>query len=91
MVKVISLSNEAYEKLKSITPRAKMIKLADFTSHLRSFAKIYKAGQQGLYPKFVNNYKYITSIRDFLESCEDLETKKLVSKLADELETYLIK
>jgi len=80
-----------YEKLKSISPRAKMIKMADFTSHLRKFIEIYKAGQQDLYPKFVNNDKYVASIRDFLESCEDSETKKLVSKLADELETYLIK
>ena len=31
-----------YEKLKSVTPRAKMIKLADFTSHLRKFIEIYK-------------------------------------------------
>mgnify|MGYP001580351050 CR=1 FL=1 len=80
-----------YEKLKSISPRAKMIKMADFTSHLRSFAKIYKASQQGLYPKFVNNDKYVTSIRDFLDSCEESEAKKLVSVLANELETYLIK
>ncbi|MEK7126401.1 MAG: HD domain-containing protein [Patescibacteria group bacterium] len=80
-----------YEKLKSITPRAKMIKMADFTSHLRSFAKIYKAGQQGLYPKFVNNDKYVASIRDFLNSCEDSGAKKLVSELANELETYLTK
>lgn len=78
-----------YEKLKSISPRAKMIKMADFTSHLRKFIEIYKAGQQDLYPKFVNNDKYIASIRDFLESCEESDAKRLVSKLADELETYL--
>jgi (p)ppGpp synthase/HD superfamily hydrolase len=79
-----------YEKLKSISLRAKMIKLADFTSHLRKFIEIYKAGQQGLYPKFVNNDKYVASIRDFLDSCEDSDAKKLVSELADELETYIM-
>jgi len=80
-----------YEKLKSISPRAKMIKMADFTSHLISFIKIYKDGKQSFYPKFVNNDKYVASIRDFLNTCEDSYAKKLVSKLADELETYLTK
>ncbi len=80
-----------YEKLKSISPRAKMIKMADFTSHLRNFIEIYKVGQQGFYPKFANNDKYVASIREFLDSCEESDVKKLVSKLTNELNTYLTK
>jgi (p)ppGpp synthase/HD superfamily hydrolase len=78
-----------YEKLKSISPRAKMIKLADFTSHLRSFIKIYKAGKQNLHPKFVNNDKYIAQIRDFLNTCPKSGATELVYGLTNELETYL--
>lgn len=78
-----------YEKLKHISSSAKMIKLADFTSHLRSFIKIYKAGEQNLYPKFVNNDKYITSIRDFLKSCDESDAKKFVFALTNELEACL--
>lgn len=68
-----------------------MIKMADFASHLRNFAKIYEKGKQHLYPKFVNNDKYIASIRDFLNSCDESEAKKLVAELANELETCLAK
>lgn len=78
-----------YEKLKRVSSGAKMIKLADFTSHLGSFIKIYKSGKQNLYPKFVNNDKYISSIRDFLKSCDESDTKKSVFALTNELETYL--
>jgi (p)ppGpp synthase/HD superfamily hydrolase len=78
-----------YEKLKHISSGAKMIKLADFTSHLKSFIEIYKAGKQSLYPKFVNNNKYSASIRDFLRSCDESDAKKSVLTLANELEVYL--
>ena len=80
-----------YEKLKQLTPRAKIIKLADFASHLRNFINIYKLGKQNRYPKFVNNDKYIASIRDFLNSCVESNAKKSVFELINELETYVIK
>jgi (p)ppGpp synthase/HD superfamily hydrolase len=81
---------EYYEKLKRITPRAKMIKLADFTSHLRRMIGIYELGQQNLYPKFINNDKYIDEIRDFLESCFKSRAKEVVFELTNQLEKLII-
>jgi (p)ppGpp synthase/HD superfamily hydrolase len=78
-----------YEKLKHISSGAKLIKLADFTSHLRSFIEIYRADKQNLYPGFVNNDKYIAQIRDFIGSCGVLAPTKSVLALTNELETYL--
>ena len=80
---------EYYERIKNISSGAKFIKLADFTSHLRTFAKIYQRGEQHLYPKFINNDKYIASIREFLDSCEESDGKKIVSDLALKLEVLL--
>jgi len=78
-----------YEKIKTISSGAKFIKMADFTSHLRNFIKIYQRGEQSLYPKFTNNDKYIASIRDFLDSCNDSLGKQTVYSLANHLETLL--
>jgi (p)ppGpp synthase/HD superfamily hydrolase len=80
---------EYYEKIKTISYGAKLIKMADFTSHLRDFIKIYKRGEQHLYPKFVNNDKYIVSIREFLDSCEESIGKSVVYDLTNELESLL--
>lgn len=80
---------EYYERIKTISPGAKLIKMADFTSHLRNFIKIYEKGEQHLYPKFVNNDKYIVQIRDFLNTCEDSSGKNLVFELTDRLEALL--
>ncbi len=80
---------EYYENIKKISDGAKLIKMADFTSHLRNFAKIYERGEQHLHPKFVNNDKYIASIRDFLASCEESTGKNLVYDLTSRLETLL--
>ena len=55
-----------YKKIKMISPEAKLIKMADFASHLRNFIKIYRREEQGLYPEFANNDKYVKSIREFL-------------------------
>lgn len=80
---------EYYEKIKTISPGAKLIKMADFTSHLRNFIKIYEKGEQNLYPKFVNNDKYIAQIREFLNSCEDTAGKELVFELTNKLGALL--
>ena len=80
---------EYYEKIKTISPGAKFIKMSDFTSHLRNFIKIYEKGEQHLHPKFVNNDKYIASIREFLESCDESEGKKVVYELTNKLEVLL--
>ncbi len=80
---------EYYERIKTISPGAKFIKMADFASHLRNFAKIYEKGEQHLHSKFVNNDKYIASIREFLESCEKSEGKEMVYELTNKLEVLL--
>ncbi|MDD3190162.1 MAG: HD domain-containing protein [Candidatus Pacebacteria bacterium] len=80
---------EYYKKIKTISTGAKIIKMADFTSHLRNFIKICKRGEQNLYPKFANNSKYIKSIRDFLDSCDESIGKKIVYDLANQLEVLL--
>jgi (p)ppGpp synthase/HD superfamily hydrolase len=78
-----------YEKIKTISFGAKLIKMADFASHLKNFIEIYKRGEQGLHPKFVNNDKYIASIREFLATCEDSTGKDALHKLTEDLEKLL--
>lgn len=75
---------EYYEKIKHITSRAKMIKLADFASNLRAFIKIRKKKPEKPY-----HDQYIVLIRAFLESCPDLDAKQVVYELTKELETYV--
>lgn len=83
------LMTEYYEHLKKISPRAKLIKIADFTSHMENFIKIYEKNEQHLYPKFVNNDKYITQIQDFLNSCEDSLAKEYLWGLTEKLRSLL--
>lgn len=80
---------EYYERIKTISPGAKLIKMADFTSHLQNFAKIYEKDEQHLYPKFANNDKYVASIREFLDTCDASIGKEFVYKLTDKLEALL--
>lgn len=80
---------EYYEKIKTISHDAKLIKMADFASHLRNFIEIYNKKEQHLYPKFINNDKYITSIREFLDSCESSIGKDVVYDLTNKLEVLL--
>ncbi len=80
---------EYYEKIKIISDDAKLIKMADFASNLRYFIKIYEKGEQHFYPKFANNNKYISSIRDFLDSCEESTMKDIIYGLTKKLEDIL--
>ena len=80
---------EYYERIKTISPGAKSIKMADFASHLQNFAKIYERGEQHLYPKFASNDRYITSIRGFLDTCDTSTGKEFVYKLTNKLEALL--
>jgi (p)ppGpp synthase/HD superfamily hydrolase len=80
---------EYYEKIKNISDQAKLIKLADFASHLRTFIKIYERNEQALYPKFVNNDKYVKSIGDFIESCPDSIGRDFVKNLNLNLKNML--
>jgi len=80
---------EYYERIKTVSPGGKLIKMADFASHLQNFAKIYERNEQHLYPKFANNDKYIASIREFLDVCDDSIGKEFLYKLTDKLEALL--
>lgn len=80
---------EYYERIKTISPEVKFIKMADFASHLQNFSKIYERKEQHLYPKFANNDKYIKSIREFLDTCDDSVGKEFVYKLTNKLEALL--
>ena len=76
---------EYYEKLKHISFSAKMIKLADFLSHLRRLIGIYKRGEEGSNPVFVENGRYARDIIAVAETCPDSEAKRVVIELAAEL------
>ena len=76
---------EYYEKLKTITLKAKMIKLADFTDNLRNMIDIRKKAD----PKSPYHNQYIFWIRDFLNSCPNSNAKELVFTLTKELEVFV--
>ena len=75
---------EFYNKLKTISPEAKLIKLADFADNLRSIIRVRKSDPDTPY-----HNEYILLIRDFLESCPKLEAKNIVLELTKELEKYV--
>lgn len=68
---------EYHEKLKHISPGAKLVKLADFASHL-------KPG-----PYFVKHPNYFAQIRDFLAGCPDSKAKEIVSAFVSDAEKQL--
>jgi len=78
---------EYYEKIKNISDGGKMIKLADFASHLKKFIGAF-TGENNL-PKFTYN-EYCVFIRSFLESCDDSYAKAYVSELNDTLDSYIL-
>ncbi len=75
---------EYYEHLKHISPKAKIIKLADFASNLRNIINIRKSEPEKPY-----HDQYIILIRAFLESCPESEPKEVVYELTKELEKYV--
>lgn len=75
---------EFYEHCKHISPKAKIIRLADFTSNLRYLIKIRKSKPEKPY-----HDQFIILIRAFLDSCPDSEAKDVVYKLTEELEVYV--
>lgn len=77
---------EYYEKIKHISEGGKMIKLADFKSHLVKFIGAF-TGENNL-PKFTHN-EYTQYILSFLESCADSEAKTIVLDLANKLEEHI--
>jgi (p)ppGpp synthase/HD superfamily hydrolase len=75
---------EYYESLKHISPKAKILKLADFTSNLRAIIKVRKSEPEKPY-----HDQYIILIRSFLESCPESNAKKTVHELTQELQKYV--
>ena len=78
---------EYYEKIKHISPGAKMSKLADFKSHLVKFVGAFTGDSD--YPKITHTL-YTDSILSFLEYCEDSEAKKTVFELANKLRSTIL-
>lgn len=78
---------EYYEKLKHISDGGKMIKLADFKSHLPKFIGAF-TGENNL-PKFIHT-EYTDHILDFLESCFESQAKNTVYDLAKKFEGYIL-
>jgi len=76
---------EFYEKLKTISPKAKIIKLADFADNLRNVILQRKADPTSPY-----HNQYILWIRDFLNTCPESNDKNLVYELTKELEVYVM-
>ena len=75
---------EYYEKLKTISPKAQIIKLADFTDNLRTIIAKRKLNLNEPY-----HNQYILFIRDFLENCPESNAKNIVLGLTQELEKYV--
>lgn len=74
---------EYYKKIKHISWGGKMIKLADFRSHLPKFIGAFTG--VGDYKKKETTTIYPASILNFLESCEESKAKDIVFRLANEL------
>jgi (p)ppGpp synthase/HD superfamily hydrolase len=83
------LMMEYYEHIREISDEAKLIKIADFTSHMGNFIEIYKKNEQQLYPKFVNNDKYVAQIQEFLKSCPESQGKTFLYQSTEDLKSYL--
>jgi (p)ppGpp synthase/HD superfamily hydrolase len=75
---------EYYQSLKTISPKAKLIKLADFADNLRNIIEQRKREPEASY-----HNQYILLIRDVLINYEDSSLKNLVLNLTNELETYV--
>lgn len=78
---------EYYEKIKHISWGGKMIKLADFASHLPKFIGAFTGENNS--SKFTYT-EYTDYILSFLESCENSEAKNTVFRLTKELESYIL-
>jgi len=73
-----------YKKLNTISPKAKIIKLADFADNLRNITNERKTSPESPY-----HNQYILWIREFLENCPDSSAKNIVFELTKELEKYV--
>ncbi len=75
---------EFYKKLRTVSPKAKILKLADFVDNLRIEIRKRKEDPQSTY-----HNQYILLIRDLLESYPESEAKNMALQLTKELEFYV--
>lgn len=78
---------EFYKKLRTITPKAKILKLADFVDNLR----VIEMDRRKADPKSTYHNYYILLIRELLGSYPESDAKNLVLQLTKELEKYVTK
>ncbi|MEI8174377.1 MAG: HD domain-containing protein [bacterium] len=76
---------EFYKKLRTITPKAKILKLADFVDNLRNEIRFMKENPERPY-----KHLYVILIHELLESYPESDAKNIVLELIKELETYKI-
>jgi len=75
---------EFYKKLQTISPKAKLLKLADFADNLRNIIKERKANPSSPY-----HNQYILRIREFLKSCPPSYEVETVFRLTQELGEFV--
>ena len=78
---------EFYKKLRTVSPKAKILKLADFVDNLR----VIEMERRKADPKSTYHNFYILLIRELLESYPESDAKNLVLKLTRELEAFVVK
>jgi len=78
---------EFYKKLRTITPKAKILKLADFVDNLR----VIETNKRRENPKSTYHNFYILLIRELLESYPESDAKNIVLQLTKELEAFVTK
>ncbi len=78
---------EFYKKLRTISPKAKILKLADFVDNLR----VIEMERRKADPKSVYHNFYILLIRELLESYPESDAKNMVLNLTKDLEAYVTK
>ena len=77
---------EFYKKLGTISPKAKILKLADFVDNLRYEIRAMKDDSKSKYKD-----RYVFLIRELLESYPESDGKNMVLQLAKELENLAAK
>ncbi len=77
---------EFYKKLRTVSEKAKILKLGDFTDNLRAEIKIRKENPGSPY-----HDQYIRLIRELLETFPESDGKNMVLKLTKELEVFVTK
>jgi len=78
-----------YRHLITISPEAKLIKIADLIDSLNLMISIYDGQKDGTYPDFKDNGKYLKFLKDFYASCSDGLPKNSLKIVIDKFESVL--